>query len=192
MEQLGLDNTQIMMVLSAVSFVVGVLLMYVFSRPKKTKSVSEDPRNHQIREMEADLRTVRRQYADCGQALDTKTEEFDTVVATMQELRATLVKREEELEEAKSSLKGSVAKTRELRTELQDRATETIREHVRAEEAETELEVARAGSEAVISEISRLQEEQKTMTDTVRRLKNLEGQMLPDEDLFDEEALKGS
>ena len=75
-------------------------------------------------------------------------------------------------------------RTRELRQELQDRASETIRESVRAREAETELEVARAGSEAVLSEINRLQEERKDLTNTMRRL---EENMLPDGELFGEE-----
>jgi chromosome segregation ATPase len=188
-ELLELDHNQMLMAISAVSFMVGALLMRAFSKPRQKESASEDPRNHQIREMEADLRTVRRQSAECEMALDNKIEEFDTAVTTMQELRATLAEREEEFNHLKSELKGSVSKTRELRTELQDRATETIREHVRAQEAETELEVARAGSEAVLSEISRLQEEQKNMTDTMRRL---EDQMLPDEELFGDDAHKDS
>ncbi len=189
MEFLELDHNEMMMALSAVSFVVGSLLMWAISKPRQKESASEDPRNHLIREMEADLRTIRRQSAECELALDAKTDEFDTAVTTMQELRANLTEREEELEKMKFDLKGSVYKTRELRTELQDRATETIREYVRAQEAETELEVARAGSEAVLSEISRLQEEQKNMTDTMR---SLEDQMLPDEELFGEDAQKDS
>jgi len=188
-ELLELDHNQMLMALSAVSFLVGALLMRAIAKPRQKESASEDPRNHQIREMEADLRTIRRQSAECELALDTKTEEFDTAVTTMQELRATLAESEEELGKMKSELKGSVSKTRELRIELQDRATETIHEQVRARDAETELEVARAGSEAVISEISRLQEEQKNMTDTMRRL---EDQMLPDEELFGDDAHKDS
>ena len=170
------------MAIGALGLVVGALLMRMFTKPVDNAPVSEDPRNHQIRGMDADLRTTRRQLVDIEQALQEKTEEFDTAVETMQGLRATSVELEEELARLKGDLKGSVTKTRQLRTELQNRATETIREQVRAEEAETELDVARAGSEAVLSEISRLQQEHKKMTDTMT---GIEDPFLADEDFLD-------
>ena len=165
----------------AVSFLVGAIAMRLVSRPAKKQPTTEDPRNHRIRELEADLRASKKEFVECQDALEVKTEEFETAVETLREVRAELSERTEELEESKGDLKGSVAKTRELRTELQDRATATIREQVRAEEAETELEVARAGSEAVLGEINRLQEERKNLTDTMSKL---EESLLPDEDLF--------
>jgi chromosome segregation ATPase len=182
-----LNQNQMLMAIAGLGFVVGALLMRAITKPAEKLPVSEDPRNHRIREMEADLRTTRREVADLEQALEEKTEEFNTAVETLQGLRADLAEREDELAKIKGDLKGSVSKTRELRTELQDRATETIREQVRAEEAETELDVARAGSEAVLSEISRLQEERKNLTDSMR---GLEDPFLADEDLFGEDVSK--
>jgi chromosome segregation ATPase len=178
-----LNHNQMLMAVGALGLVVGALIMRTFTKSVEKMQVSEDPRNHRIREVEAELRTVHRQFADCEQVLEEKTEEFNTSVETLQELRATLVEREEDLSRLKGDLEGSVTKTRELRTELQDRATETIREQVRAEEAETELDVARAGSEAVLSEIGRLQQEHKKMTDT---LTGIEDPFLADEDFLDE------
>jgi chromosome segregation ATPase len=178
-----LNNSQMLMAIGALGLVVGALLMRMLTKPVDKMPVSEDPRNHQIRGMKADLRTTRRQLVDIEEALEEKTGEFDTAVETMQGLRATIGELEEELARLKGDLKGSVSKTRELRTELQDRATETIREQVRAEEAETELDVARAGSEAVLSEIGRLQQEHKEMTDTMA---GIEDPFLADEDFLDE------
>jgi chromosome segregation ATPase len=185
-----LNHNQMLMAVGALGLVVGALIMHTFTKSAGKMQVSEDPRNHRIREVEAELRTVHRQFADCEQALEEKTEEFNTSVETLQELRvtleefrATLAEREEDLSKLKGELKGSVTKTRELRTELQDRATETIREQLRAEEAETELDVARAGSEAVLSEIGRLQKEHKKMTDTMT---GIEDPFLADEDFLDE------
>ncbi len=94
--------------------------------------------------------------------------EFETAVETLQELRTKIAGVESESDELRHENKSSVAKMRELRVELQDRATQTIREHMRAEEAETELQVARAGSDAVLSEISRLQAERERLTDSMR------------------------
>jgi chromosome segregation ATPase len=175
------SQNQLALVCAVIGFIAGLMLMRAFFKPKQKEQTTEDPRNHQIRELEADLRAAKRELGDCEEALEEKTEEFNTSVETSQELRATLAERDARLDELQGDLKGSVAKTRELRTELQDRATATVREQVRATEAETELEVARAGNEAVMSEITRLQEEQKSLTDTMQNLGDV---LLPDEELF--------
>jgi len=176
-----LNQNQLLGAAAAAGFFAGCLIVLLFSGSSRKSSRQEDPRNHRIRELEADLRSVTRQLEDAEAALAEKTSEFNMSVETLQDLRVTLTEREARIDVLEVDLKGSVSKTRQLRQELQDRATETVREHVRAEEAETELEVARAGSEAVLSEITRLQEEQKHLTDTVRTLGT---DLLPDEELF--------
>ena len=165
-------------------FVVGSVVMLMFTRASARDTRNEDPRNHKIRELEADLRTLKRESEEYNDDLNGKAAEFNTAVESLQELRATLAERDATIAELQVDQKSSVVKIRELRHELQDRATETVRNHVRAEEAETELEVARAGSEAVLSEMVRLQEEQKHLTDTQEALGN---HFLPDEELFTEE-----
>jgi len=47
------------------------------------------------------------------------------------------------------------------RTEPADRAKETMREYVRAKEARDELDVMRAGSDALVSEFERVQQESR-------------------------------
>jgi chromosome segregation ATPase len=184
-----LNQNQMLMAVAGLGFVVGAILMRTVTSPKEKVKVSEDPRNHRIREMEANLRTTQREFADIELELEEKTADLNTAVETLQGLRANIAEREEELAKLTGDLNGSVMKTRELRIELQDRATETIREQVRAEEAETELDIARAGSEAVLSEISRLQEERKSLTDSMRSL-DIDDPFLADEDLFGEDVSK--
>ncbi|MDP6437855.1 MAG: hypothetical protein QF790_11275 [Gammaproteobacteria bacterium] len=181
-----LNPTQLLIAASGAGFLLGCLLSRMASRAANQHSATEDPRNHLIRELEADLRTVRRQYEDSQQALAEKSEEFATAVETLQELRSTMAELEEEAEDIRTENKSSVAKMRELRHELQDRATQTIREHMRAEEAETELQVAKAGSDAVLSEINRLQAERKQLTDTMRILEEqvmLDGDSMESDDV---------
>jgi chromosome segregation ATPase len=177
-----LNNSQLMLAIGAAGFVVGCVLTRLLHKSDKKSSKREDPRNHRIRELEADLRAVKRQLDGCDEELAATNEEFKTAVATLQHLRTELADRDTKIEQLEHDLKGSVAKTRELRTELQDRATEGLREHVRARDAETELEVSRAGSEAVMSEISRLQEERKHMTNTMKALGE---NLMPDNELSD-------
>ena len=171
-----------MLAIGAAGFFVGCLFTFILHKAGQKSSRQEDPRNHRIRELEADARSVKRQLDGCEEELAATNEEFKTSVATLQHLRAKLVERDAKIEELEHELKGSVAKTRELRTELQDRATERLREQVRASQAETELEVSRAGSEAVMSEITRLQEERKHMTS---KMKALGEHFLPDSALYD-------
>jgi chromosome segregation ATPase len=177
-----LNPTQLLIAASGAGFLLGCFLSRIASRAGAT----EDPRNHLIRELEADLRTVRRQYDDSQQVLAKKSEEFASAVETLQELRSAMSELERESDDVREENKSSVAKMRDLRLELQDRATETIREHMRAEEAETEMHVAKAGSDAVLSEISRLQAERKQLTDTMRILEEqvmLEGDGADPDDL---------
>jgi chromosome segregation ATPase len=184
-ELIELLNNPMLLAVCAGCFVVGALLMRISSGPRSKTVDAEDPRNHKIRELEADLRTMGRRFDECEQELDAKSKEFETAVGTLQDTKGRLIECQGDLESLKEDLKGSVAKTRELRQELQDRASETIRVNVRADEAETELDVARAGSEAVLSEISRLQEERENMTNTMR---HLEESLLPDEDMLGEDS----
>jgi chromosome segregation ATPase len=176
-----LTSNQLLIAASAISFVVGSMLMYMLFRPGGNAAVSEDPRNHRIRELEADLRSSQRECTETQEVLEEKTAEFNTAVETLRDVRSTLADNEAELENLKDDLKGAVLKTRELRQVLQDRATETVREQARAADAETELEVAKAGSDAVMGEITRLQEERKQLTNT---MKTMGDHFLPDEDLI--------
>ena len=179
-----LTNQQLMIAAALAGFVVGSVVIGIFARASARDTDHEDPRNHQIRELEADLRTLRRESEENNDELQGKAAEFNTAVESLQALRSTLAERDATIAELQVDQKSSVLKIRELRHELQDRATETVRNHVRAEEAETELEVARAGSEAVLSEMVRLQEEHKHLTDTQETLGK---HFLPDEELFAKE-----
>lgn len=165
----------------AAGFFVGALLARLSSGAARREALKEDPRNHRIRELEADLRATRKQLAEQEKALEQKSGEFTTSVATLQTLNATLSARDEQIRALEADLQGSIAKTNELRRELQERAAETVREQVRAEEAVTELQVERAGSEAVMNEIARLQQERQRLTDTMHKLG---GSLMLDEELF--------
>jgi hypothetical protein len=89
----------------------------------------------------------------------------------MQELRATLATRDAEVAGLRQSLQEEMAKIRELRQELTDQAQERLREQVSRKQAETELEVAQAGNEAVLDEFTRLQQEKEKEAMATQSLK---------------------
>jgi chromosome segregation ATPase len=66
------------------------------------------------------------------------------------EKRDTVISHQQEtVDKLRHDLKESVKKTRDLRTELSDRATENMRSEVKQRELETELSVARASTDMI-------------------------------------------
>ena len=49
---------------AAIAFVVGALCMFFASLLSKRTSKEEDPRNHMIRQLEADVRSLQRQVGE--------------------------------------------------------------------------------------------------------------------------------
>ena len=141
------------------AFVLGFVFARLLSGKGRSKVVAEDRRDHRIRELEADLRLANRKLEESAVQLETTTQEFDQSMATVHDLSALLAERDEEVQGLRTEVKGAVQKTRELRRELTDRAEETMREHVRAKEAQDELDIVRAGSDALVSEFERVQQE---------------------------------
>lgn len=167
-----LHPNQLFAATSLLAFVFGMIVMRLIDATRSSQAEDEDPRNHMIRDLEADLRATRRQVEEQEKTQSLHIDQIGAVQLDKQQLTKLLTARDRELSALRAELNAEARKVRDLRHELQDRATETIREHVRAEEATTELEVARAGSEAVLSEITRLQEERKSLTSTMRQLED--------------------
>ena len=60
-----------------------------------------------------------------------------------------ITEQQSKIEKIKDDLKESVLKTRELRAELADRATENVHAEAKIREVETELSVAQASSDMI-------------------------------------------
>lgn len=137
---------------------------------RKADEPKGDGVNHRIRALEADMRVAQRKAEEAELALERHREETD---ALRQEIRAksdALTEREEEVKRLRQSLTDECGKTQGLRQELTNRAEETIRASVRVKDAETELSVARAGSDAVLDQIQRLAAEREELTGRLRAL----------------------
>jgi len=115
----------------------------------KIQARNRDPRDDRLRSMNAELRIAQ---TDAGKAKteleeqsQTLKEESDTVTARDK----LIVEQGDTIIRLKSDLKGSVIKTRELRAELSDRATESVKSEVRLRDVETELSVAQASTDMI-------------------------------------------
>lgn len=115
----------------------------------KFKARKRDPRDDRIRSLEAELRIAQSDS-------EKSKEERSTVGAELKELREAIEQRDnviteqqQVLAEVRRDLKESVLKTRELRTELSNRAAENVKSEVKLREVETELSVAQASTDLI-------------------------------------------
>ena len=138
------------LLLIAAAFVLGWLVAkFGTFISNRAKAKSRDPRDDRIRSLEADHRVA---HTDAQKAKDT----VDGLKKELRENQETAENRDKVIDEQmtmisqlRSDLKESVKKTRELRAELSDRATESVRSEVKLREVETELEVSRASTDMI-------------------------------------------
>lgn len=116
---------------------------------RKLKARNPDPRDSRIRSLEADVRVAQ----TAAEKAKTRLEETNAELA---EVRKTLKERLGEIERLgttisvlRTDLKDSVKKTRELREELAQRATENVRSEVKLREVETELSLVQASTDLI-------------------------------------------
>lgn len=116
---------------------------------QKFRTRNRDPRDDRIRSLEAELRIAR---SNLERAHDAGEETRTSLRAAENETTArdeTIAKLENTVRQLRVDLKDSVQKTRELRAELSDRATENLKSEVKLREVETELSVVQASSELI-------------------------------------------
>lgn len=132
------------------AFLLGWLLSSISSSlGSKVKARKRDARDDRIRQLEAELRIA----VGDKEKLTAKAEQLEKDLKEAKggnEKRDNVISHQQgRIEELTSDLKESVMKTRELRAELSDRATENLHSAVKLREVETELEVAQASTDMI-------------------------------------------
>lgn len=144
------DIPQNLILMTVGAFLLGWLLSSISgSVGSKLKARKRDPRDDRIRSLEAELRVAQTD----AQSLKEKIEVFAKDLAEANdgiEKRDKVIEHQEaRMASLSSDLRDSVIKTRELRAELSDRATQNIKSEVKLREVETELEVAQASTDMI-------------------------------------------
>jgi septal ring factor EnvC (AmiA/AmiB activator) len=106
-----------------------------------------DPRDDRIRSLEAELRIAKTEADKAQTELATRDKELTEARRENGDMERHLTKQEEVIVALRKDLRDSVIKTRELREELTDRATENLKSEVKLREVETELSVAQASTD---------------------------------------------
>ena len=142
------------MLIAGGAFLLGWIMARISAAlGRRFKAGKRDPRDDRIRSMDAELRIAHGEVNKLKNALEEQEKEVAKVQKFVENRDEEALKRTGVIEKLTSDLKESVQKTRELRTELTDRATENIKSEVKLREVETELSVAQASSDLIATGI---------------------------------------
>jgi hypothetical protein len=108
-----------------------------------------DPRDDRIRSLDADVRVAQTDVEKTRSDLEERNTELAEEKDRVAERDTAVQTLSAKVTQLRTDLKESVKKTRELRAELTDRATENVRSEVMLREAQTELSVAHASTDLI-------------------------------------------
>ena len=144
------DLPQELILYTAGAFLIGWLLSSVSSRiGARYKAKQRDPRDDRIRELTAELRIAQGVSEKSSSELERLEEELKETTVGLERRDYVITEQQSKLEKIQTDLKDSVLKTRELRNELTERATENVHAEAKIREVETELSVAQASTDLI-------------------------------------------
>jgi hypothetical protein len=139
-----------MMLIAGGAFLSGLIVAKIggaFAR--RSKANHPDPRDSRIRSLEAEQRIAQTEIERLTIGLKEQELEVARTRKTVEDKSVAALKQTGVIDTLSRDLKESVKKTRELRNELAERATENVKSQVKLREVETELSVAQASSDMI-------------------------------------------
>lgn len=144
------DLPQQLILYTAGAFLLGWLLSSISSSiGGRYRATKRDPRDDRIRELEAELRIAQGNTDKSSTELERLEEELKETTVGIERRDSVITEQQSKLERIKTDLKDSVLKTRELRGELAERATENVYAEAKIREVEVELSVAQASTDMI-------------------------------------------
>ncbi len=132
------------------AFLLGWMLSSINARlGSRYEAKKRDPRDDRIRSLEAELRVALSDSEKSRSDMEKLEEELKETTIGIERRDFVITEQQSKLERAKTDLKDSVLKTRELRAELAERATESVHAEAKIREVETELSVAQASTDLI-------------------------------------------
>jgi len=148
------DLPQQLILFAAGAFVFGWLLSTIVNSVRARRRTTErDPRDVRIRALEAELRIAQGDSGKTQTKLKRLEEELKETTVGLERRDHVITEQQSKIEKIQADLKDSVLKTRELRTELAERATENVHAEAKIREVETELSVAQASTDMIATGI---------------------------------------
>lgn len=136
------------LLLIAGAFLIGWLLSATQARlTAAMRAKRRDPRDDRIRSLEAEVRIAQSDVEKMRETDEAREKELVETREGIEKRDNVIAHQQSRLESMSKDLKSSVLKTRELRSELSERATQNMRSELKIREVETELEVAQASTD---------------------------------------------
>ena len=144
------DLPQNLILMVAGAFLLGWLLSSLGSSLGSRRRTKErDPKDDRIRSLEAELRIAQGAAGKADERVEGLEKELEDAQEGNEKRDNVISHQQQRIDKLSQDLKESVLKTRELRNELSDRATENLKSEVKLREVETELEVAQASTDLI-------------------------------------------
>ncbi|MCH9695565.1 MAG: hypothetical protein K0U72_13715 [Gammaproteobacteria bacterium] len=141
---------QNLILMTAGAFLIGWLLSSISSAMgAKHRAKKRDARDDRIRELEAELRIAKSESEKSSADSKSLEEKLKETTVGLERRDFVITDQQAKIEETKRDLRDSVLKTRELRAELAERATENVHAEAKIREVETELSVAQASTDMI-------------------------------------------
>jgi chromosome segregation ATPase len=132
------------------AFLLGWILASISSAiSSRYRARKRDPRDDRIRELEAELRIARNELESSRSKYGTLEEELKETTIGLERRDNVITEQQSKIEKIGRDLKKPVLKTRELRSELAERATQSVHAEAKIREVETELSVAQASTDMI-------------------------------------------
>jgi len=145
-----METPQTLLFLTGGAFLLGWLVGKIGAYfGNKIADKQRDPRDDRIRSLDAELRIARSTNEKLRAELDEKSKELVEIEKKTIDLDKTINEQLDLTTTLRRDLKDSVRKTRELRADLSNRATENIKSEVKLREVETELSIAQAATDMI-------------------------------------------
>ena len=136
------------------AFILGwILAAMVASIRSGSRSDQQDPRDIRIRTLEAELRIAQSDSVDSKKGREELQDALKETTVGLERRDDVISKQQCKLEQVSTDLKDAVKKTRELRAELVNRATQGVHAEAKIREVETELSVAQASTDMIATGI---------------------------------------
>lgn len=143
-----MEFPQNLALLTVAAFLLGWLLGSISSKLSARRQAEErDPRDKKIRSLDAELRVAQTEVARLKSDAEEQQQSLEDTTLNLQAQHSVISGQQAEIDRLAYDLKSSVRKTRELREELADRATQNVYAEAKIREVETELSIAQASAD---------------------------------------------
>lgn len=148
------DISQTAVLMTGGAFLLGWILATIGSAlAARSRRAKQDPRDGRIRSLEAELRVAQTSVEKLKTKLAEQKEALDEANRSITKHDGASGEQQRLIQRLSTDLKDSVRKTRELRTDLTERAAEGVRLEVRVRELETELSLAQSSTNLLDSSL---------------------------------------